>query len=46
VDAQVREVQLSPLLYASDRFRNIGTWYVQTEALVVTEIDELDKSDE
>jgi peptide/nickel transport system substrate-binding protein len=46
VGTQVHEVQLSPLLHASDRFRNISAWYVQTEALVVSENGELDKSDE
>ena len=46
VDEQVRDVQLSPLLYSSDRFRNIHQWYVQTEEVVVSESDELDKSEE
>jgi peptide/nickel transport system substrate-binding protein len=46
VDARVREVQISPLLYASDRFRNISAWYVQTENVIVSENSELDKSDE
>jgi len=31
VDARVHEVQLSPLLHTSDRFRNIGQWYLETE---------------
>lgn len=46
VDAQVRDVQLSPLFYSSDRFRNIGDWYIQTEAVVVTGENELDKTTE
>jgi peptide/nickel transport system substrate-binding protein len=46
VDEQVRDVQLSPLLHTSDRFRNIQAWYVQTEEIVVTENDELDKLNE
>lgn len=45
VDSQVREVQLSPLFYPSDRFRNVEDWYIQTEA-VVPEEKELDKTDE
>lgn len=43
VDTQVRDVQLSPLLRTSDRFRNIQDWYVQTEEIVVSETDVLDK---
>ena len=43
---QVRDVQLSPLLHTSDRFRNIHEWYVQTEQIVVSENGELDKTDE
>jgi peptide/nickel transport system substrate-binding protein len=43
VDDQVQGVQLSPLLHSSDRFRNITAWYVETEEVVVTEIDGLDK---
>lgn len=46
VDAQVRDVQLSPLFYTSDRFRNIEDWYVLTEAIVVTGENELDKTGE
>ena len=46
IDEQVHDVQLSPLLYSSDRFRNIHEWYVQTEQVVVSESDELDKSGE
>ncbi len=43
VDTQVKQVQLSPLLHASDRFRNIADWYVETEEIVVSEENELDK---
>ncbi|MGD9049103.1 MAG: ABC transporter substrate-binding protein [Anaerolineae bacterium] len=43
VNEQVREVQLSPLLHTSDRFRNVQAWYVQTEQVVVSETAELDK---
>ncbi len=46
VDVQVRDVQLSPLLHTSDRFRNIQDWYVQTEEIVIGEDSELDKMDE
>jgi peptide/nickel transport system substrate-binding protein len=46
MDAQVRDVQLSPLFYSSDRFRNIEDWYIQTEAVVVTGENELDKTTE
>jgi peptide/nickel transport system substrate-binding protein len=46
VDAQVRDVQLSPLLYTSDRFRNIRDWYIQTEEIVVSESQELDKRED
>jgi peptide/nickel transport system substrate-binding protein len=37
VAGQVRDVQLSPLLHTSDRFRNIYEWYMQTEEIVVSE---------
>ena len=46
VDQQVKDVQLSPLLHTSDRFRNIQAWYVQTEEVVVTENSELDNPSE
>ncbi|MGD9404150.1 MAG: ABC transporter substrate-binding protein [Anaerolineae bacterium] len=46
VNEQVHGVQLAPLLYPSDRFRNVHEWYVQTEEVVVTEKDEFDKTDE
>ncbi|MGD9048651.1 MAG: ABC transporter substrate-binding protein, partial [Anaerolineae bacterium] len=41
VDSQVRDVQLSPLLHTSDRFRNVHAWYFKTEQVVVTETAEL-----
>jgi peptide/nickel transport system substrate-binding protein len=44
VDAQVRDVQLSPMLHTSDRFRNIDAWYVATEEVEVTENEGLDKT--
>jgi peptide/nickel transport system substrate-binding protein len=46
VDAQVRQVQLSPLLRTSDRFRNIQDWYIQSEEGAVSENGELDKTGE
>jgi peptide/nickel transport system substrate-binding protein len=46
VDRSVHDVQLSPLLHTSDRFRNIHEWYVQMEEVVVSENGELDNSDE
>jgi len=46
VNEQVHDVQLSPLLHTSDRFRNIHEWYVQTQEIVVSENGELDKSEE
>jgi hypothetical protein len=46
VDAQVHDVQLSPLLHASDRFRNIQEWYVGTEEVVVSETAGFDKTGE
>jgi peptide/nickel transport system substrate-binding protein len=44
VAEQVRDVQLAPLLRTSDRFRNISDWYMETEELDVSEIEELDKT--
>jgi peptide/nickel transport system substrate-binding protein len=54
VDAQVRQVQLSPLFHTSDRFRNVDQWYTETEeivvsgdeGIVVSEDEELDKTEE
>lgn len=46
VDSQVQEVQLSPMLHTSDRFRNIEAWYMKTEEVIVSESGELDKTGE
>jgi len=47
VDERLRDVQLSPLLHTSDRFRNIHQWYyVETEEVVISETGELDNTDE
>jgi peptide/nickel transport system substrate-binding protein len=46
VDGAVQQVQLSPLLRDSDRFRNIHEWYIQIEQEVVSETGELDKTGE
>lgn len=46
VDEGVHDVQLSPLLHTSDRFRNIYEWYVLTDQVVVSENGELDKTGE
>jgi peptide/nickel transport system substrate-binding protein len=46
VDIQVQDVQLSPMLHTSDRFRNIESWYMQTEEITVTETETLDNSGE
>jgi peptide/nickel transport system substrate-binding protein len=46
VDIQVQDVQLSPMLHTSDRFRNIESWYIQTEEIAVTETEALDNSGE
>jgi peptide/nickel transport system substrate-binding protein len=46
VDAQVRQVQLSPMLHTSDRFRNIHEWYLETTEITVSEKEELDKRTE
>lgn len=45
-DVQAHDIQLSPLLHTSDRFRNIQQWYVQTEEVVITATDQLDKPNE
>lgn len=45
-DTEVQGMQISPLLHPSDRFRNIQDWYLETEEIVVTELDSLDKRDE
>jgi peptide/nickel transport system substrate-binding protein len=36
VDSQVKGVQLSPLFFGSDRFRNLSDWYTETRETVVT----------
>ncbi len=46
VDGQIKGVQLSPLFYPSDRFRNLNDWYMETQQVVVTAEPELDKTDE
>jgi peptide/nickel transport system substrate-binding protein len=46
VDEVVRDVQLSPMLHTSDRFRNIEAWYTLTEEIVVSEAEALDKTRE
>jgi peptide/nickel transport system substrate-binding protein len=46
VDVQVRDVQLSPMLHTSDRFRSVEAWYMQTEEIVVSEAGALDKTGE
>jgi peptide/nickel transport system substrate-binding protein len=45
VDADVREVQLSPLWHPSDRFRNVADWYMATR-VVVSDQGQLDNSGE
>jgi peptide/nickel transport system substrate-binding protein len=44
VDAAVNQVQLSPMLHTSDRFRNIHEWYLETDEITVSEKDRLDKT--
>lgn len=46
VDSQVRDVQLSPLFYPSDRFRNVANWYIETASATVTDEIDLDKTTE
>jgi hypothetical protein len=36
VDERVRGVQIGPLDYTSDRFRNIANWYVVTRRVIVS----------
>lgn len=36
VDARVQGVQIGPLMYAGDRFRNIASWYVLQRRVVVS----------
>lgn len=37
VDARVRGVQISPLVYPGDRFRNIAQWYINLKRVTVSE---------
>jgi peptide/nickel transport system substrate-binding protein len=37
VDQRLHGVQLSPLLDASDRFRNISQWYINTRRVILSE---------
>lgn len=37
VDTRLHGVQLSPLLDASDRFRNISQWYIKTRRVIMSE---------
>lgn len=46
VDSQVQNVQIPPLLHTSDRFRNVEEWYMETEAVSVSEGNDLDKTNE
>lgn len=45
VNTRVEGVQLSPLLYASDRFRNVAEWYKETAEIVVSDHEQLDNRD-
>jgi peptide/nickel transport system substrate-binding protein len=45
VDVRVKGVQLSPLWYSSDRFRNINDWYVETRKILITPAPSLDKTE-
>lgn len=36
VNGQVHGVQISPLFYSSDRFRNVSDWYMETKRVLVT----------
>jgi peptide/nickel transport system substrate-binding protein len=46
VSDEIRNVQLSPLLYARDRFRNFQDWYLETEEIEVSGDSGLDKTGE
>jgi peptide/nickel transport system substrate-binding protein len=37
IDQRLRGVQLAPLLAASDRFRNISQWYINTRRVILSE---------
>jgi peptide/nickel transport system substrate-binding protein len=45
VDARVKGVQLPPLWYSSDRFRNVNDWYVETRKVIITPTPSLDKTE-
>jgi peptide/nickel transport system substrate-binding protein len=45
-DEKVQQVQLSPMLHTSDRFRNVQEWYLETEEITVSRKEELDKTGE
>lgn len=36
VDGRVRDVQIGPLQYTSDRFRNVMDWYIVTRRVIVS----------
>lgn len=36
VDGRVRDVQIGPLQYTSDRFRNVMDWYIATRRIIVS----------
>jgi hypothetical protein len=36
VDERVRGVQIGPLEYPSDRFRNVADWYIVTRRVTVS----------
>lgn len=46
VDAQVKQVQIAPMLHTSDRFRNVDDWTMETEEVVVTQTGDVDKNPE
>ncbi len=42
VDARVKDVQVGPMFDASDRFRTIDRWYIETERMLYSEAREKD----
>jgi hypothetical protein len=36
VDERVHDVQIGPLEYTSDRFRNVTEWYIVTRRVIVS----------
>jgi len=46
VDEQVHQVQISPMVYTSQRFRNVADWYMLTKKIEASAEDTLDKSGE